>query len=347
MTTEHEAHERLLSLHEQHPYRRFAERWYRPKEARDLEAWDLAHPFACRLMADDTSAFDRRHGGLANRVRAIALFAYFLALTDPDLLNVNDALTDARVTAWVARLLRERKVSKAEVKNSYARQMRTQVLSLRENYPHLANRRELLGPMDTEHRTPVTDADFDIAMQHTETFRTNPIRRHTAAAILMARGAGVENNAMCWVRREHVYRGPGGALWLHVPAEANRPGDVPVSAPYADPLERLARTGDQRHLMVLDDEPPVHYERGSHVVSQLVHKMTRSGHRFEFNLGGLRAAWIQGHLADGVPLLSLFRASRLANVDALLRSITLYAAPGAATDVELAEHLGAVEGVGR
>lgn len=347
MTTEQEARERLLSLHERHPYHRFVEEWIRPKEARDTEAWHVAETFACRLLADDVGSFDRRHGGIHRRLRAVALFCYDLAVHDPHRMTVDYALTDARVTEWAARFkkqAKERTGQKAELQNSYVHQMRTEVLSLRRNYPHLADRRELLGPMDTQHRVPMSDDHFRIAYDHTDTFRKEHIRRHSKAAMLMARGAGLENGAMIWVRRRHVRRGPGGALWVLVPSEANRPGDVPVDARFAADLEVLARFGNPDHLMVLDAEPPVMYERGSSVVSTVALKLSRFGHHWECNISVMRAAWMNGNLANGTPLLSLFQASRLGQMDALLRSIGMYAAPGATTPDELARDLGAIDG---
>jgi hypothetical protein len=260
---------------------------------------------------------------------SLAGYLYWLAGEDPDSLTPDRALDEVQIQ----RYLHSGKAGRRSHRSLAA--LGSPIRSFRAGFSTLF---PPSAPVeDARELSPLTDADFAVALKGCDTFRNPRTRAHSRAYLLLGRGAGLGGADMRRVAGDDVRRGAGGALWVTV-RSPGRERRVPVLARFADALELLAGAAGENSLLV-DSPPPTKPGQPNELADRILQRL-RSGHPGLFATAQrLRKAWLAEQLANEAPLRAVLEAASLTSfraVESLFRFC-----PPLPDDVELAAGLGA------
>ena len=331
----------LMALRDRHPYQRVVDRTYKPKVVRDLDVWEAARVLAIRLLADDRPRHQHGWNSLASRRANLCIYLYWLARHDPDALTVERALVEPRV----ARRVNSDMDGDRERAYESRKTAKTVVMSFRKNYAVLVPPPSRIAGVRKTDRLPTPDEDFQGAVSALDMLHRSTTRRHCEAVLILARGAGLDNDAIHHVTRADIRTIPRAGTWVFVPETARYPGAVPVFPRFVPRLRALARRGDQSLTLLSDKHFEIGtYDRASHQVSNVNRVLRDTGQPYRVNIDSMRLAWFVEHFHRNTPILSLVRASRQKTLRGIVEAIHAWAPTPSDDPARFAADLGAVNG---
>ena len=320
-------------LEEGHPYRGVGDGTYSPRGATP-KVWEAARPLTIEILGTDARSAGHRPEQGAHRRSALAGYLTWLAGDDPDLLQVDIALSDSEIGRYLATDGRTRRSSH---RSRVA--LRSLLRSFRGAYPHLFPPARTAGG-DEPTLAPVEDRQFDIAYDTCAGFRNAVTRHHARALLLLSRACGLDGGDLRHIAGNDIIRRPGAGLWVVV-RRGNTGRQIPVLARYANRLEDLT-VGRADRCVISDVPPPACNEAPSNLSGLINRQLRRGGHEFTISPERLRKAWLIEHVASNVPLKTLLGAAGLTGLRSIERLVVEHCPDPPTNETHLAYELGGI-----
>jgi len=326
--------DRLLALPKGHKYRAVASRSFRPRYAPNDEQWERAVPLLVEILAHDPRQLAANDRSLQIHRSALASHLYWLAGDYPDQLTADFALDERQVSQSAAR-------SEGYLTRRSRHAYMSKLRYFRRGYPKLFPAKDPIPPAN--HFGPVTDVEFDIALQAAETFRSRGTRDRVRALLLLSRAAGADAADCRHVTGADLFRRADAGLWVRLgPPGHSR--EVPVLQRFAPQLEELARRAGRCSLLSGEPPPAPTVLTGSLAIL-LKRKLESRYPNLSVTTGGIRKAWLLEQLSTWEALQVVLQAAGLQSLKSF--DHLLPRCPSPTTDsVRLAELLGGISARG-
>lgn len=189
--------------------------------------------------------------------------------------------------------------------------------------------------------TPLSEAEFTVARETAEQFKSPAVRRQLSGMLLLARGAGASVSDLRYVCGSDVSTVPGSGTWV----EFGRPGHerrVPVLVRFADDLGQVARQARGGPLLGSRDQSlPLPAAAPEVLLEELLARLRPDRPEPLITVERLRRAWLVEHLCGPLPVREFFQLTGESSRQSV-RELADFCSPPAMDDARISRLMGAV-----